>query len=444
MRPLRFAFVVGIAVGSLATAWVISTAGCGTIATVDARSDTVDEPYQADADATDDGQYNDIRDSRFWSSVDLKAFLSPGTGFANAGFDGRFVYWHALLWDAEGGVKSVFVRYDNQKPFEDVASWSQWALPSLMNGGAGPILFDGRYLYLGCTGGVKPREFRFDTHGQFGDASSLALSAVPGVDGGDGFILPSGSGAFDGRFVYRPDEGTANGLRTRRYDTQGDFTNYMFWEVGYSSSLAAAPAVFAPPYILFTPQSPTTGSVIAYDTRLPFEAVSSWTRYSPQNEAPNVPFAGLGTDGRFAYFVPQDLGPWRGNGVVLRHDLSAQLNESSSWATFSITQVEPLARSFPRASWDGRFFYFLVGNDGTNGAFVSRYDTSAAFTAPSSWSVFDITPLVPKTQQAPRWRGGVVFDGEFVYMAAYDAPLIMRFKARTPSKMPMGFSGVFY
>lgn len=443
MRSYRSVSVATITFGFLVAPGAVCAASCGgSIVPADASQEPFSPP---DADVMDDGQYNDLSAVRFWSSMDLSAFLSPGAGFANAGFDDRFVYWHALLWDAEGGVNSVFVRYDAQKSFTDVAAWSKWALPFLMNGGAGPVLFDGRYLYLGCTGGAKPREFRFDTQKQFGEASSLALSAVPfGLDGGDGFALPSGSGAFDGRFVYRPDEATTSGLRTRRYDTQGDFTSSSSWSLGYSSSLAGPPAIFAPPYILFTPQRPTTGTIVAYDTRLPFETPSSWTSYSPQSAAPNVAFAGSGTDGRFAYFVPQDKDTWRGNGVVVRHDLSAQLNESTSWQTFSITQVQPLAKSFHRVTWDGRYFYFLVGSDGSNGAFVSRYDTSANFASPTAWSVFDMTPLVPKTQQSPRWLGGVVFDGKFIYIAASDAPIIMRFDARTPPKMPKGFSGVFY
>lgn len=437
-------FVVGAIALAQSSVWVIaSTNGCGgTVIQDGSANDVVDS--ESSFDASDD-DYHDLSDPKLWSSVNLGAFLTSGSGFANAGFDGQYVYWHAAIWDAEGGVQSVFVRYDTQKPFSDQASWSKWPLPPPMNGGAGPVLFDGQYLYLGCTGGAKPREFRFDTKGIFGDVKALTLSISPaGIDGGDGFLLPSGSGAFDSHFAYFPDEATPTGVRVRRFDTQGDFTASASWSIAYSSALARAPATFASPFLFFTPQLPTTGAILAYDTRLPFASPNSWTSFSPQGIAANVAFAGVGTDGRFVYFVPQDEDPWRANGLIVRHDLAAQLNDSSSWQSFSTTQLNPPAKSFHRASWDGRFFYFLVDSASGNGAIIARYDTLSNFASSTSWSAFDMTPLVPKTQKSPSWLGGVVFDGEFIYIAAYDAPIIMRFDARTPRRLPKGFSGVFY
>lgn len=442
--------VLGIVVLVYGVFWSVVSSGCGgTILLTEASTNDVaanDVIDSGDAsDAPDDARYHDLSDQRFWSSLDLSQFLSPGSGFANAGFDGQYAYWHAEMWDAQNGVQSVFVRYDTRKAFAEISSWSKWPLPPPMNGGAGPILFDGRYLYLGCTGGAKPREFRFDTQGTFGDFAALSLSQPPpGLDGGDGFLLPSGSGALDGRFAYFPDEANPTGVRVRRLDTQGDFIAPTSWSVAYSSSLARAPAIFASPFLFLTPQPPTTGAVLAYDTRLDFGSPSSWTSFSPQGIAPDVAFAGVGSDGRFVYFVPQDEGPWRASGLIVRHDLAAHLNDSSSWQSFSTSQVQPLAETFHRASWDGRYFYFLVGSDGGKGAVITRYDTAGSFASPASWSAFDMTPLVPKTQQPPRWLGGVVFDGEFLYVAAYDAPIIMRFDARTPRRLSKGFSGVFY
>ncbi len=73
---------------------------------------------------------------------------------------------------------------------------------------------------------------------------------------------------------------------------------------------------------------------------------------------------------------------------------------------------------------------------------IVRYDTAQAFTSAASWSAFDITSLLPT--KVKFWEGGVVFDGEYIYVAAGATPTVMRFHARTPAKMPNGFSGSFY
>lgn len=398
----------------------------------------------AGEDALDDGQYHDVADTRYWSSIDLSWLLSGG--FANGGFDGRYVYWHALLWGAEGGVTSPLVRYDTQGPFNAPSSWSKWTLAPAMSGGDGPVLFDGRYVYLGSTGGSAPKEWRYDTHGAFGDAASLSLSDVPqGLDGG---AVSGSSAAFDGRFAYFPDLPSPSEMRIRRYDTQGDFKDRFAWSILYTALPATGPAVFAPPYLVFTPQSVPNGKTAFYDTRLPFDAPSSWSSFSLGGVAGSTPFIGAGTDGRFVYYVPHDNDPWRANGLIGRHEISAPLNNPGSWQTFKTTQVHPLAKTFDgHASWDGRFFYFMVGSDmnGGNGAIVVRYDTTVDFESAGSWSAFDMTPILPPHVRPLRWGGGVVFDGEYIYIPVYyDTPIIMRFDARTPAKMPKGFSGTFY
>lgn len=98
---------------------------------------------------------------------------------------------------------------------------------------------------------------------------------------------------------------------------------------------------------------------------------------------------------------------------------------------------------FDHPSWDGRFFYFMVGGGGSGGVAV-RCDTSRDFESRASWFAYDFAPILPARIQTMDWGGGVVFDGEYVYAASSSAPIVVRFDARTPPQMPKGFRGTFY
>jgi hypothetical protein len=132
--------------------------------------------------------------------------------------------------------------------------------------------------------------------------------------------------------------------------------------------------------------------------------------------------------------------------LVARYDITRKLDAPSSWETFQTSQLRPDATGFDHASWDGRYFYFMTGTDSMIGStgIIARYDTTAAFNDKTSWTTFDINSVVPAHNPKPLFGGGVVFDGEYIYVASSNTPVVMRFDARTPRKMPQGFSGSFY
>lgn len=97
--------------------------------------------------------------------------------------------------------------------------------------------------------------------------------------------------------------------------------------------------------------------------------------------------------------------------------------------------------AYAGAGTQGNYVYYVPRGEGpTRNGLVARYDTTAPLSKLSSW----VTALLPTTVTPPTWGGGVVFDGEYVYIAGGSAPILMRFHARTPAKMPKGFSGTFY
>jgi hypothetical protein len=192
-------------------------------------------------------------------------------------------------------------------------------------------------------------------------------------------------------------------------------------------------------------------AAVFYDTRLAFDDPAAWSRAPFQAlTGDSVSFAGVGSDGRYLYFVPRarlpSPSPWTSDGLVVRFDTAAGFGKPEAWQTFQTSSLHPRAKGFSHASWDGRFFYFMMGDELGSGvesrSFVVRFDTTRDFQSATSWSVFDTAPLLPKSAAA--WGGGVVFDGEYIYIAARDEGIIVRFDARSPPKMPKGFSGSFY
>lgn len=413
-------------------AWLVACACGGTAVTPDGSADA---PAPDAPDAGDD--WHALDDARYWSWMDLTALLGEsGALYSNAAFDGRYVYWAAGV-SADGGSRAPsLVRFDTQGPFSDLASWSAWQPNAILL--SAPLAFDGRYVYIGPYGSSSTfRQARFDTLGAFGDASSLSYSTTnPGrPDGGGGAVAELPTAAFDGRYVHFTYPTAV------RYDTTGGFQDRAAWDGFVPAPIggAGSPAVFADPYVVFTP-SPG-GRVAVYDTRLPFRDAASWAGLAVDAVAPGERFVGSGSDGRYAYLVPMGTGP-NGDvpdGLVARWDTSGPVTAAAAWQTFQLTGVHPLAKEFAHASRDGRFFYFLMGS----GHIAVRFDTTRDFRLPAAWSAFDVASLLPPRWQAARFVGGVAFDGRYVYAAA-DAPLVARFDARTPPKMPKGFAGTFY
>jgi hypothetical protein len=156
-----------------------------------------------------------------------------------------------------------------------------------------------------------------------------------------------------------------------------------------------------------------SGVLFRYDTQAPFGTAASWS--SVDLTALVGPaargFAGAAFDGRFLYLVPNAFAGTR-SGVVVRYDSSASFGAPASWSSFDLATVNPTATGYFGAVFDGRYVYF-ANSLGDTTAYVARYDTQAPFAVPSSWAIFDLVPLVG----GPVGLIGAVFDGRYVYFA---------------------------
>ncbi|MGH7436016.1 MAG: hypothetical protein ACRENE_10120 [Polyangiaceae bacterium] len=172
-------------------------------------------------------------------------------------------------------------------------------------------------------------------------------------------------------------------------------------------------------YLYFAPE--WGGLALQYDTRSPFTVASSWQTYDISTTVTRnlgVEWAGMGYDGRYAYFSPvANGGPF---GLVVRYDTTKPFAQGSSWSSFDMTTVDSSAEGFAGVVSDGRFLYFVPGVSGGGKPYsFARYETQAPFTALTSWQIFDASLFVST-------GGGLVagaFDGRFIY-AAKTGPIV--------------------
>jgi hypothetical protein len=84
---------------------------------------------------------------------------------------------------------------------------------------------------------------------------------------------------------------------------------------------------------------------------------------------------------------------------------------------------------FVGGTFDGRYVYFVPWDTGI----IARVDTTAPFTASSSWQFLSIDVGSGSGYQ------GATFDGRYVYFAPYGTgptPKYVRFDAKSPPSLP--------
>ena len=218
-----------------------------------------------------------------------------------------------------------------------------------------------------------------DVGGDMGDAPLDAVDGAPESDGGT---------------VY------------------GDMTDASSWSTFDMTQVSAnargfAGGTFDGRYIYFAPG--LYGVVPRYDTTAPFGAASSWSTFDATIVDPDpTGFFGAVFDGRYVYFVPSFSGPAQYGSHVTRYDTHGTFTAIASWVTFDTTTINPNAKGFAGAVFDGRYAYFAPGNNGlAPNQVITRYDTQEIFTAAAGWSTF------PCPSPGNGWGG--VFDGRYVY-----------------------------
>lgn len=381
--------------------------------------------------------YNDINSASRWSTFDTTTVDGNARGFLGATFDGRYMYFAPDIYATSSTttVAGVATRYDTHAAFTSAAAWSTFhtdALTGTPNRYFGAA-FDGQHVYFVPRTGAAPcpvlrydpqKDFTATTSWQTFDTSTLSKLS-------ESFV----GGTFDGRYVYLVPEGSIDIVR---YDITLDFSAAASWSVFDLSSMSPPfpdfwGAAFDGRYVYLIPENNTLkGSVARYDTTASFTDPSSWSSFDPSTAIPLAKgFRGAAFDGRYLYLVPyMNPSAMNTDGLVVRYDTSATFTDVASWSSFDTTTLNPNAKGYYGAAFDGRHVYF-VPTDGV----VARFDTTGVFDSPDAWSTFDPTTLNPPTKG---FATGA-FDGRYVYFIPYGqgtGGLFARFDAKSPAWMP--------
>jgi hypothetical protein len=271
-------------------------------------------------------------------------------------------------------------RYDSTLPFDSASAWHVFDTAKVNPKAKGfkGAVFDGRYLYLvphhnGARHGIVTR---LDTRADFGTAASWQTFDASSVDPrAKGFV----GGVFDGKSVY---------------------------------------------FVPWDDDAGHNGVVLRFDGTN-FASASSWSVFDVATvNAGAKAFHGGVFDGRYVYLVPYADG---GGSVVVRHDVRGEFSSGSSWQAFDTTSVSPAAKGFKGGAFDGRYVYLSPGGASS---LLARFDTTRAFSSPTSWQTFPLTAVNPNASGF----AGTAFDGRYLYLVPYsrEADIVGRFDARTP------------
>ena len=239
-------------------------------------------------------------------------------------------------------------------------------------------------------------------------------------------------GIFDGRYVYyipyNRGEGVFSGILTQ-YDTTQQFDlsySYKYFDTttvnseskGFHSGLYADNYIYLIPYQ--TDANVYSGLVTRYKTDSSFGLIAGGA-YDTYDMSENVSTNSRGFrsgvyDGRYIYYIPYYTGV-NYSGVVTRYDTSGAFNNSTSYDTYDLTNVNANCKGFASGIFDGRYVYFVPFNtdvDTFNGM-ICRFDTSAPFTSSSSYSTFNLANIYSNYVG----YSSAVFDGRYIYYIPY-------------------------
>ncbi|MEM8748396.1 MAG: integrin alpha, partial [Actinomycetota bacterium] len=276
-------------------------------------------------------------------------------------------------------------------------------------GPAGAATFDGTWSFAGSAGalfgGARPTDsdgFPTLVSAEHVTRSVVSGADVTGLDHGFSFV------AITNTLDEVLPTGFTDTAAWTAYDPGADGVGID--PDGYDD------AVFDGRYLYFVPDgngSGAHGEVLRYDTTGSFASSANWEAFDPGANAVGTDpdgYRGATFDGRYIYFAPNNNGS-AAHGEVLRYDTTADFTTPASWSTFdpSSNGVGTNARGYIGATFDGRYVYFSpYAAAGAPHGEVLRYDTTADFTTPASWGAYD--PGANGVGTDPDGYTDVVFD----------------------------------
>lgn len=236
-----------------------------------------------------------------------------------------------------------------------------------------------------------------------------------------GLVAACGRIGFDGTSGVAGDGSTGDDASTGDAGpaTYSDLTDPTKWSAFDTTSVNPGAwgfvgATFDGRYLYLVPSysNDVHGIVLRYDTRAAFSSVAAWTAFDISTiDAKLRGFNGAAFDGRYLYLVPHEHTVGTLSGVVARYDTQADFTAPGSWSTFNVATVAAQAVGFFGAAFDGRYLYLSSYSYTT----MARYDTTQAFTASAAWTTFDVATVAAA---APAFTGAT-FDGRYVYFSPF-------------------------
>jgi hypothetical protein len=392
------------------------------------------------------GPYHPIDDLSLWSTFDTSKVDPDAKGAAGAVFDGRYIYLVPLGLFA-GATGYTLVRYDTQATFTDKTSWSVFKLGGISANADGFLggVFDGQYVYLIPTQDTNGVVTRYDTKKPFMTTTSWSLYGFTGLSGNVGGF---NGGTFDGRYVYLTPTAYSTALS---YDTKGaGFAVPGSWStLDMSQVVPSLVPDGGPPdhldngalsdgkHVYFFPQH---GSLFQQYNLGGFTDPTNWLVFDTMQLAPDANHFTPGAfDGRYVYSCPS--GPTSAtvtHAWATQYDTTGYFTLAQFWSAFDTETLDPNAKGFNLAGFDGRYVYCVPGNT----TILARFDTTGTFSTASSWATFD----TKKAISTATTFDAAVFDGRYMYFASLQSGMVARFDARSPAAMPNvpNFHGSFY
>jgi hypothetical protein len=257
---------------------------------------------------------------------------------------------------------------------------------------------------------------------QLDDPTRWAIFDVATADPG---AVGYRGGAFDGRFFYLVPyrSGFSHGA-VARYDTHASFTDASAWSTFDVASVHEAAkgfvgAAFDGRFLYFVPfhNGALHGRAARYDTHASFNDPAGWRTFDTTTVEPSAKgFIGAVFDGRHVTFVPQgDLGPY--HGVAARYDTRATFDELGGWTTLDLNGLGPGLEGFYGGVMAGGHVFLPASfQGGAARGSIARYEVGAPFTSSASWTVFEAASL--NDGNGPKSLAASAFDGQRLYFVS--------------------------
>ncbi|MEM4245014.1 MAG: LamG domain-containing protein, partial [Candidatus Nanoarchaeia archaeon] len=330
-------------------------------------------------------------------------------GYHGGVYDGRYIYFapyrNSSTATATEGYHAVALRYDTQGGFTNAASWTAYDASytgGIVTTGYYDAVFDGRYvyyvpLYNGSTNGYHGVVLRYDTTKNFTDPESWDSYNAGYTNSTTtmGYLR----GVFDGKYVYFiPYYAVISGTaqyhgNVLRYDTTKEFNDMTAWD-GYNAGNISGlntkgytGAVYDGRYIYFSQYYDGTtfnSNILRYDTWEDFGKSSSWIAYDADAGVGNsacVGYFNMEFDGRYAYFLPYYNGSGSSHGNILRYDTTQNFTSSAAWSCYDASNSINCGgncKAYIGSGFDGRYIYMTPYYNGVYHDMMLRFDTTSS------------------------------------------------------------------